>query len=150
MAGFGWKKPDSAFPTDTAVAEPEKKTKKTGHKGRQPNREPGKVFTAKKAKDNGDGTAVFVIPYNDDQGKRCFREETRKVGKRGGKGRKADSDPLKVLTPKFERAPNGKDLVLLQPYNDRDGNRKVGKITIRVVETGGLSNGVSALVVEVS
>lgn len=54
------------------------------------------------------------------------------------KGRQPDVNPNKVLTPKFTRAENGRDLILTVPYNDAQGVRQEGTVTLSVHELSGL------------
>lgn len=106
-------------------------TVKGATRGRKPDTTPGKEFAAKKIRENSDGSVVYQIPYNDENGNRKFREETKMPGKRGG-GRTADVNPNKVFTPTFERNDDG-DMVLCVPFNDSTGNRTDGIIIVSVV-----------------
>lgn len=123
--------------TTATVATPTK-----GTRGRKLDNTPGKTFAAKKTTDNGDGTAVYQIPYNDKHGVRQTRQENRTIGKRGGKGRSPDRNPSKVLTPKFERGENG-NLILTVPFNDKNGERTESQVVLSVNSKGNLSAKIS-------
>lgn len=101
-------------------------------RGRQPNREPNKVFTDKKIRDNNDGTATYLKQWNDENGIRQSEEVTRECGKRGHK--KRNSEPNKVFTnPKQIRETDG-SLTCVFDFNDNQGVRHQEAINLSVVK----------------
>jgi len=110
--------------------------KGTGKRGRPVDTTPNKEFVAqaKKVRDNEDGTVVFAVPYNDENGIRKYREETRTLGKRGGH-KKADAATCKVFTCLQERTENG-SMKLTIPYNDANGVRMIGTVFLSVNAEG--------------
>jgi hypothetical protein len=63
-------------------------------------------------------------------------EETKSKTERG---RQPDVKPGKVFTPKFERDDNGIYLVLTVPFNDHNGMRRNGTISLSVNDLNKLS-----------
>jgi hypothetical protein len=119
--------------------------KKRGGGGRGLDLTPNREFTAIKESDNEDGTAVYVIPYNDENGVRHERREVREKGQRGGH-RQPDATPAKVISGiKTERIASedgnaGNDMILTVPFNDKNGNRLDGFVVLTVNSKGGLSS----------
>ncbi len=127
------------------VQERRQPKKRGGGGGRGIDLTPNREFTPRKVKDNDDGTAVYVIPYNDENGVRHEREEVRTPKARGGH-RKPDSSPSKVISGiKTERIANdtgdggSNDVVMSVPYNDKDGERQDGYVILSVNSKGNLT-----------
>ena len=118
--------------------------KRRGGGGRSLDMTPNREFTARIKSKNSDGTATYVIPYNDENGVRHENEETRTLKLRGGH-RQPNSTPSKVISSiKSERiatdqGESGNNIVMTIPYNDKDGIRKESFVTLTVNSKGNLT-----------
>ena len=107
-----------------------------GRRGRKADTTPNKKFNPVKVMDNGDGTAVYKVQWNDRNGKRCSKLETMKCER---KVRKGSDEALKVFTIKQERVESSNNIALAVPYNDQDGVRCLGSVVLSVTKNGKLS-----------
>lgn len=111
-------------------------------RGRKMDSTPNKNdFPPIKVLDNGDGTAIYKIQWNDENGKRCSKIETRPCDDKRGK--KASDEAGKVFTVKQTRVEGTGNMELSVPYNNLSGERVSGTVTLSVNKKGNLTATVS-------
>ncbi len=110
----------------------------TTKRGRKQITTPNYEFPPVRVISHGDGTATYKIRWNDENGKRHEKLEVRPV-KSSRRGRVASSDANKVFTIKQSRLADSGNLKLEVPYNDENGERQTGTVTVSVNKKGKLS-----------
>ncbi len=122
---------------NTATETQNTETTSTGPGRGRVDRTPNKTFPDQKIMDNGDGTAVYKVRWNDENGDRQEKLETKAIAKRGGK--RGDEEPKKVFTVKQERLGESNDILITAPFNDGDGTRTEAFVVLSVNQKGNLS-----------